>query len=137
MLTTSPRSAKGSVNSATSKVIVGLRPTIFDQDILTFDVAEFTEPFAERGDVVSIRVGPCATQQADHRHPGLLRACRERPGGCRTAEQRDDFPASDHSMTSSARVTSEGGISMPSALAVFRLIVRSTLVGNSIGRSLG
>src|SRR5262252_3183201 len=54
-----------------------------------------------------------------HRH--LLRARRERPRGRRAAEQSDEF-AADHSMTSSARASSVGGTSRPSALAVLRLI---------------
>src|SRR6516162_6360318 len=65
----------------------------------------------------------------------LLRARRERPRG-RSAEQSDEG-APPHSITSLARVTSDGGRSRPSALAVLRLIVNSILVGNSIGRSPG
>src|SRR3981189_2530933 len=40
-----------------------------------------------------------------------------------------------HSITSSARPTSAGGISMPSALAVLRLKTSSNLVGCSTGIS--
>ena len=46
----------------------------------------------------------------------LLRARRERPRCC-AAEQRDEL-APPHSMISSARASSVGGTSMPSALAV-------------------
>jgi hypothetical protein len=53
-----------------------------------------------------------------------------------TAEQRDEL-APPHSITSSARASSVGGISTPSALAVLRLITNSNLVGCSIGRSAG
>jgi hypothetical protein len=42
-----------------------------------------------------------------------------------------------HSITSSARASSVGGISRPSALAVIRLMTRSNLVGCSTGRSAG
>src|SRR5262249_19700599 len=38
---------------------------------------------------------------------------RERPRRCRAAEQRDELAASVHSITSSARANSEGGISRP------------------------
>src|SRR5262249_49197801 len=41
----------------------------------------------------------------------------------------------DHSITSSARTSSVGGRSRPSALAVLRLMTNSNLVGNSTGRS--
>src|SRR5262249_59835797 len=54
----------------------------------------------------------------------------------RPAEQRDER-AAFHSITSSARASSVGGISMPSALAVVRLITRSNLVGGSTGMSAG
>src|SRR5437660_3545938 len=53
--------------------------------------------------------------------PRPLRACRKWPRGSRAAEQSNEIAAS-HSITSSARASSIGGISMPSALAAFRLI---------------
>src|SRR5262249_46740616 len=66
----------------------------------------------------------------------LLRARRERPrGGC-TAEKRYELAAL-HSITSSARASSVGGIVKPSALAVIRLITRSNLVGCSTGKLAG
>jgi hypothetical protein len=62
-------------------------------------------------------------------HPlGVLRARRERPRCNRAAEQSDEL-APSHSITSSARASSIGGISRPSALAVLRLITSSYLVG--------
>src|SRR5262245_14790047 len=42
-----------------------------------------------------------------------------------------------YSITSSARASSDGGISRPMAFAVLRLIVSSNFVGCSIGRSAG
>ena len=42
-----------------------------------------------------------------------------------------------YSITSSARASSVGGISKPSALAVLRLITNSNLVGNWTGKSCG
>src|SRR5262245_13129998 len=58
----------------------------------------------------------------------LLRPCRQRPDGRRAAEQRDELAASDHSMTSSARASSVGGTSSPSALAALRLMAKSIFV---------
>src|SRR5262249_2193303 len=76
-------------------------------------------------------------QHADTPHPlALLRARRERPRRRRAAEQRDEL-AAPHSMTSSASVSRLAGISMPSALAVFRLSTNSNLVGSMTGRSAG
>jgi hypothetical protein len=44
---------------------------------------------------------------------------------------------SGHSMTSSARARIEGGMVRPSALAVFKLMTSSKLVGCWTGRSAG
>src|SRR5262249_17830189 len=49
-------------------------------------------------------------------HTPMLRARRKRPCGCRAAEQRDEL-APLHSITSSARASSIGGASRPSAFA--------------------
>src|SRR5262249_27591153 len=68
------------------------------------------------------------TQESDPRHhTGLLRASRKRPRGRRAAEQRDELAAL-HSITSSARASSVGGTSRPSALAVVRSMTRSNFV---------
>src|SRR5262249_19337142 len=76
-------------------------------------------------------------EHADAAHSfGLLRARRNRPWRRRAAEQRDELAAS-HSIASSARASTEDGISSPSALAVFRLITVSYLVGAGTGRSAG
>src|SRR5262249_42760041 len=68
---------------------------------------------------------------------GLLRARRQRPADCCAAEQRDELAAPHHSITSSARASKAGGISMPSTLAVARLMTKSNLVGCITGRSDG
>src|SRR5215470_11040187 len=65
----------------------------------------------------------------------LLRARRERPSG--RTDERDERAPSYHSITSSARASTVVGMSMPSALAVLRLITSSNLVGCSTGRSAG
>ena len=52
-------------------------------------------------------------EHADARHPfRLLRARRERPRSRRAAEQRDELAAL-HSITSSARASSDGGTVEP------------------------
>src|SRR5262249_1174304 len=75
-------------------------------------------------------------QITDHRHGLLLCAHRKRPRDRRAAEQRDEIAAL-HSITSSARARSIGGISTPSALAVLRFITSSKRVGCSTGSSAG
>src|SRR5262245_24804726 len=78
----------------------------------------------------------CGQEHADAPHaPVLLGSRYERPRR-RAAEQRDER-APFHSITSSARPSNVGGTSRPSALAVFRLITSSYLVGACTGRSAG
>src|SRR5262245_51847168 len=67
----------------------------------------------------------------------LLRARHDRPSRRRTAEQRDELAAADHSITSSASASTLSGIVMPSALALLRLMAISNFVGCSTGRSAG
>ena len=51
------------------------------------------------------------------------------------AEKRDERAPSHHSITSSARPSSESGVVRPSALAVLRLMISSTLADCWTGRS--
>ena len=77
-------------------------------------------------------------EDADAPHRSrLLRACGERPRSGRTAAEQRDELAPSHSITSSARASSIGGTSKPSAFAVLRLITSSYLVGACTGRSAG
>jgi hypothetical protein len=69
-------------------------------------------------------------------HRRLLRTRRERPYSRCAAEKSDEL-ASFHSITSSARASSDGGTVRPSALAVLRLIASSYLFGACTGRSAG
>ena len=70
------------------------------------------------------------------RHRRLLcPRCQRPPRRC-AAEQRDEL-ATFHSITSSARASRLGGIVSPSALAVFRLMNRSNLLGWTTGKSAG
>src|SRR6476661_4389292 len=52
-------------------------------------------------------------------------------------QDRTSFAWRTHSITSSARPSSVGGISSPRALAVLRLITSSKWIGCSTGRSAG
>src|SRR5262249_61775032 len=54
-----------------------------------------------------------------------------------TKSLRDTEFAAPHSITSSARARTDVGMSMPSALAVLRLMTSSYLVGACTGRSAG
>jgi hypothetical protein len=80
--------------------------------------------------------GAPAMKKSDHRHRRLLRARRERPRRCRTAEKCNEL-AARHSITSSATASSWSGTSRPRALAVFRLSTSSNSVGCTTGNSAG
>ena len=56
---------------------------------------------------------------------------------CREQMQQHRSRSQPYSITSSARASSIGGISSPSAFAVLRLITSSYLVGASTGKSAG
>src|SRR5262245_55386959 len=74
---------------------------------------------------------------ADAKH--LVRplcACSKRPRECSACQNSNELPPI-HSITSSARARSAGGKVTARALAVFRFMTSSNLVGCSIGRSAG
>ena len=100
-------------------VILAIRPSVFDRNVLSFNKPRFGQAFAiSRDDIVKI-VGSSAGEKPDHRHAGPLRQCHQRPACRRAAEPRDER-ASFHSITSSARARSDGGGTVrPSAFAVF------------------
>jgi hypothetical protein len=55
----------------------------------TFDVAACLKTLPEGGQVGRVAVGDTPLRYPITGIPGLLRSRRERPSGCRTAEQRD------------------------------------------------
>src|SRR5262249_44467249 len=116
-------------------ILVVVRPAILDRDVLALDKSGFVQTLPKR--VNKMRRTGCRriSEKSDHRHRCLLRARREGPR-CRATEKRDELP-SPHSISSSARGSSVGGISRPSALAVLRLMTSSYLVGACTGRSAG
>src|SRR5262249_3118491 len=69
------------------------------------------------GDALAVASGDLMSRNPNR---GLLHARRERPRS-RAANERDEV-ASPHSITSSARASSDGGTSRPSAFAAVRLI---------------
>ena len=96
-------------------------PAVINSDVAALQPPELLQPLAERRDEApSIRVAlGIRHQHADASQPvALLRARRQRPSSSRAAEQRDDLTAAAHSITSSARASSNGETVRPSALAV-------------------
>jgi hypothetical protein len=114
---------------------MALSPAIFDRYVLTLDIAGFLQALTEPSHGRPVFFRQSGVQETDHRQP-LLRTRRERPR-CRAAEQRDELAAFHYSITSSARASTVGGTSSPSALAVLRLITNSNLVGAWTGSSAG
>src|SRR5262249_20322596 len=72
-------------------VVLILRETIFNDDVLALDIARFFQALAKRRQDVCILAGPPAVEKSDHGHRRLLRVRRERPRGRRAAEQRDEL----------------------------------------------
>src|SRR5262249_23593199 len=112
------------------------RPTNLDRDGAALNPAEFAQPLHQSGDPLACdgRRGP-AQKPNSRQLARLLPARRERPRSG-AAEQRDEL-APLHSITSSARERSVGGISMPSTFAVLRLMTSLNFVGCWTGKSPG
>src|SRR5262250_3198868 len=86
-------------------------------DVAPFDITEVAHPAHEfLAEWIVVR-GSRTDVPETRRLARLLRPRRERPR-CRAAEQRDEL-APSHSITSSARPSTEAGSSRPSAFAVF------------------
>jgi hypothetical protein len=73
-------------------IVSALQPVVLDRYVLPFDVADFIEALAERGHIARVGICRLATNDSDHRHRRLLRACRERPCNCCAAERRYELP---------------------------------------------
>src|SRR5262245_53641752 len=102
------------------------------RDGTTLDPAAFAQLLHKRGHPLAIGRRCGLAQVPDGRQlPRLLPARREGPR-CSAAEQCDERAAL-HSITSSARASSVGGTSIPSALAVLRLMTNSNLVDDCTG----
>src|SRR5215510_14822097 len=88
-------------------------PADIDAEVLPFDPAELSQRMTERR---YVRLQDRVRRRATHQRYEL---------------------AAVHSIISSARASSVGGISRPSAFATIRLITKSNLVGCSTGMSAG
>src|SRR5262245_25947984 len=118
-------------------VVLSLRPAVFDRDVLALHEARLVQPLAKSAQTVPQLLGRSLVEEPDHRHRELLRPSRNRPRRRRAAKQRDELAPPDHSITSSARVSSVAGISRPSALAVGRLMTNSNFADWTTGSSEG
>src|SRR5262249_30169974 len=111
-------------------------PAEFNRNVLAVNVTCFVQRPAERCYQAGIRSKRATTQETDHRRRRLLRAGHQRPHHRRASEKLDEL-APPHSITSSARDSSDCGTERPSALAALRLMTSSYFVGARTGRSPG
>src|SRR5262249_756945 len=99
----------------------------FDDKVFSFDVTQAAQ-LTEKPCTPPARFGEKCRRDCRMEprysplHCRLLRPRRERPCRRRATDECDELAAL-HSITSSARASTVAGISMPSALAVVRLIV--------------
>src|SRR5262249_15105522 len=108
-------------------IVIASCPAVLYTDILAFAVTLRGQTFAPCSNHVCGILRRPGVEEPDYRHRWLLCARRERPRRRRAAEERDELAAL-HSITSSARASSVGGTSRPSALAVVRSMTRSNFV---------
>src|SRR5262249_12813364 len=106
-----------------------LGPAVYDCHVLALDVAALFQALAKFTQSARHRLLRSAVKEPNHRHCRLLCGRRERPRRRCAADERDEL-AAPHSITSSARASSDGGTSSASALAVLRLITSSNFVGS-------
>src|SRR5262245_3275353 len=102
--------------------------------VLTLPPAQLVKPVQQRGEPAA----RLSRFRSAHQHDDPANISRPPPrcilrGG---ADKDDEIPAF-HSITYSAWASSAGGILMPSAFAVLRLITSSNLVDSITGRSAG
>src|SRR5262245_59628203 len=120
---------------------------VFNHEVAALDVTEVTQSLEEGLNHVG-GSGHVEGQEAYSSDLGrLLGLGSERAEGaeegapvhhrCPSLSFRTSTAPTSHSITWSARCSSDGGIFRPSALAVLRLMTSSNLVGCSTGRSLG
>ena len=104
--------------------IVIMMPMIAQTTMISISVKPRRWRLADDLVLLGMRSNSVARASEEHRHEWLVSAKSAHSPWC-------------HSIALSARASSDCGISMPSALAVFKLIASSKFVGCSTGRSAG
>src|SRR5215470_5022857 len=95
-------------------------PSVLNPHISAVGITNLSETFVKPGEILTPHFKRCSMKKPDHGNR-LLRACHERPRGRRSADQRDELAAFQaHSITSSARASTEAGRSRPSAFATVK-----------------
>lgn len=107
-------------------LVTPLRPAVLDSHVPAFDVARLTQVPVEPGDGAGEFGSGGGVEEPDERR---FLELHPRHGGQRERRERGHGFAAPHSITSSARARSAGGMVMPSAFAVLRLKTSSIFVG--------
>src|SRR5262245_38856874 len=110
---------------------------ILDAQVAALAPAQTLKRLLERRELGT----PCGGRAREHADPAhslalLLRPRRKRPRR-RTAEERDELAAAQHSITSSAATRSLSGTVRPSTRAVWWLMTSSILLDCTTGKSAG
>src|SRR5262249_15109231 len=80
-----------SATSSGKRIILTVGPAEFGDHVPALDKTAISKPLPERCNHLRAFPGGCHVEKSYHRHCRLLRACRERPRGCRAANQRDEI----------------------------------------------
>src|SRR5580704_8649511 len=112
-----------------------VRVVVLDRHVAAVGVAHLIQALLESRHLQRRRIRRCVFEKSNHRHRRLLRTRGEWP--CWRTAKCSDKLAPPHSITSSAINNVDWGMVSPSALAVFRLITNSYLVGVCTGKSDG
>src|ERR1700694_4293903 len=111
-------------------------PPILHHDVAAHCEASIVQTSVDRRHEESPPVLQSGGEKTDHRRP-WLRLLRVQVTNRRRRYYGGDKVSAPHSITSSARARSDAGMVRRSVFAVFRLMISSTRMAWSIGRSPG
>src|SRR2546425_4565699 len=112
--------------------------SLLDDDALPFNITEISQAVPKCSPPGFVKVGRIRRQEAyPPGLPCLLRLSGKWRRHYSKRESAEESASVHHSITWSARSSSDCGIVRPSALAVLRLITSSNFVGCSTGRAAG
>jgi hypothetical protein len=97
-------------------VVSAIAPAVFDPQVFAFNKAVITEALVKGSEILPRQFRRVEMNKADDRHCLLLCCAGERAkGGHAGTDEREEVTSPHHSMTSSARASSDCGTVMPSA----------------------
>jgi hypothetical protein len=72
-------------------VEVAIRPSVFESNVLSLDIAELVETLEQAINIAGLR--PFGAEHPDNSHRRPLRASQERPSRSRTPDEENEFPS--------------------------------------------